>query len=170
MVCPDICPREQISADPEVSPGPIGGAEEICRGAYDPMHFKKGRLKNSFIRPNDLLAGKLSVWRLSQPVELEDLVEILSGFNPPENHLQMIRSSLADDIRNLSIASRDGRVFSVIDDCTAFPDGGKHPAHAVIAICEALEPHTLSKESPLFEEIRNKIHLAFATSVWERAA
>lgn len=175
MLCPEICPREQGSADPEVSPGPIAGDEEICRGAYDPMHFKREKLKSSFIRANDLLEGKLSVWRVATPPResagLDDIVKILEGFAPTDNKLYQVKACTAESVRKLSIATRSGRVFSVIDDCVAYPDGGKHPAHAVIAICEKLEPEKMTKDSELFEEIRNKIHLAFsANTKWAVAA
>ncbi len=137
------------------------------------MHFSKGKLKNSFIRSNHLLAGELSVWRLSDPphngANLDQIVDILEGFSPQENHLQQVKACTVEDVRNLSIPANPGRVFSVIDNCEAYPNGGKHLAHAVIAICEKLNPGSISKDSKLFEEIRNKIHLAFAACTkWER--
>jgi hypothetical protein len=169
MPCDNLCVREQVSADPGVSHGPVAGGEELCRGAYDPMHFKKAKLKNSFIKSKDLLNGHLSVWRLGDPAGLgiQEIANILGDFSPAENRLGEIKTCTAEAIRGLTIFGHDGRVFSVIDNCEAYADGRKHRSHAVVAICRELNPQQMMAESPIFEEIRNKIYLAFeATTKW----
>lgn len=175
MSCATNCASEQVSQD-EVSPGPVGDLEYVCRAAYGKkMHYNaSGRLRPSFVKNNDLLSGSLSVWRRhsGSEEELTTIRGIVSGYAPAESSLYDMFGALAKDIRAVRSAQKpDTQALHVYDDCRTDNNGGKHPNHAVIAICSDCDPSALSSESLLYIEIRDElVKLLKQTVVWSLPA
>lgn len=166
MACEVSCPLEQNSRDP-ASPGVVDDQETICRGAFGKKaHYNSSGVKPTFIRDRDLLLGELSVWRLNH----SDIDEIRSELNarPPEgNTLWDLFGVSASAIRNIRTPSWNGRVISVLDDCRIDDMGGKHPAHAVLGICQSLNLGPDDKASPVYVEIRETlVQLLKAGVIW----
>jgi hypothetical protein len=164
MVCEVECPLEQVSRDP-ASPGVVEDHEVVCRGAFGKRaHYNSLGVKPNFIRDRDLLLGELSVWRLS----FADISEIRNELDkrPPEgNTLWDIFGINASSIRAIRVPSWEGRVISVLDDCRVDTEGGKHPAHAALAICQSLNLGPEDKSSPLYVEIRDELARLFKSTV-----
>ncbi len=135
--CIEACPYEVKTQDAR-SPGVIGAEEVIFRGSYDPMHYPKGKLKGSFIKNVDLLNGQLSVWRAFSPAgcTTEDIIRIVSQSGPNDNKLAAVHGATAKQIRSLMTAETKQRLFCVIDETDVDDQGGFHPAHAHIKICD----------------------------------
>ncbi len=138
------------------SPGPIQDDERICRGGFDPMHYTKGKPKNSIIRADDLLTGSLSVWRggTGDQPDFDLAVAQISKTVPAEQNLRSVFAPIAAEIRDIQL-DEPGRVFYVVDDCSTDENGGFHVLHAGIKICPSL--NIASKEDDLF--LKAKGHL-----------
>lgn len=122
------------------SPGLIADGETVCRGAFDPVHFNKSGLKEAFIRPAHLLAGELSIWRISRDPDfgIESARERLEAAKPEAHTLKQILAAEVGRIRSIRLESIEGdsakRAFCVVDDCTTTAEGGWHPLHAAIKL------------------------------------
>ena len=86
--CVGDCPLEAVQQDAR-SAGAVEGDEQICRGAYDPLHFKKAILQTSIVKGKDLYEGTLSVWRASEKANfsLADVFAICEQSGPPKQTL-----------------------------------------------------------------------------------
>ena len=136
MSCPAHCPREMVSQH-EASPGPVHDDERIFRAGYNPMHYNKGKPKNSLIRKSDLLTGTLSFWRVPDPDSDHQKQELQAQLErcPPGQSIGAVYAPTAREVRDISLQDI-GRVFSVVDDCEVDGDGGYHPQHCGVRICE----------------------------------
>ena len=134
--CLGQCPLEAVEQDNR-SAGTVEDAELVCRAAYDPTHFKKGKLQTSIVRAGDLLAGTLSVWRVSEKANftLTDAVKICASSGPSSATLSEVRALVVKEIRDARRPEVAGRLFCVIDETDTDDEGGNHPAHAHIRIC-----------------------------------
>lgn len=131
--CLGGCPREQQQQD-NVSLGIIADNEVISRGGfYSSGVDKKGKIRPSLIRKSDLKIGQCSVWRMSPPGLTPDvLIPLLKASRA--DPLLVLASTTAQKIREVTLVS-GGRAFCVVDECDCDQEGGKHPAHAHIALC-----------------------------------
>lgn len=158
MACIHGCFDEAEQLDP-VSPGPIANEEVLCRGAFGKKaHYNSSGVKPAFIRNNDLLAGTLSVWRRHDDTQ-QEIDEIRSQHQPPEgNALWDIFGAAGGDIRAIRVSSEPTvQALHAYDDCRIDDRGGKHPKHAVLAICQAFSPGTLTKDDLVYVEIRDAL-------------
>lgn len=166
--CESDCPDENQQQD-DVSPGPIDNGEVLCRGAYGKQaHYNSSGVKPAFIRDRDLLAGALSIWRLTGDSEADanEVRQILAGNAPPPNALWDIFGATAKDIRDIRPPSHPTmQVLHAYDDCSIDDYGGKHPKHGVIALCSETHPAELAKDSPLYVEIRDELFLCLKKNV-----
>ncbi len=148
------CAREEVTQDPH-SPGPVRNVERIARGAYSPNHGnpRTGNIKPSVIPRNDLLEDRLSVWRLEHEgvgVSPADLINILNA-NPEENKtLFMLLWATAKSIREIKYSEQNLAALCVLDECDTDFEGGKHSAHAHIALTTTLK--ALTEASPDAED------------------
>lgn len=161
MTCTSLCPNEKIQQD-EASPGPVQNDEKICRAAYGKtMHYNNsGKVRPSFVKNNDLLAGSLSVWRRFSNTESElgDITKTLSETGPSDATLYDLFSAETGRVREIRVTTLPAiQALHVFDDCRTDESGGKHPNHAVVAICRELKPESLSKDSPEYLEIRDEL-------------
>lgn len=158
--CEGMCPLEAVQQDAR-SVGIVGDAEIICRAAYDPMHFKKGKIQSSVVKADDLFAGTLSVWRVSEKANttLGNVVSICQSYGPANTTLGEVRGIVVKEIRDARRPEIEGRLYCVIDETDTDENGGSHPAHAHIRICSALMKSISSKDDINFQSI--KAHLAF---------
>jgi hypothetical protein len=166
MTCEQECPLEQETQD-DVSPGVVQDEETLCRGAFGKKaHYNSSGVKPALIRDRDFLAGELSVWRLGVAT-LDEVVEQIGKQPPPENALWDVFGITASAVRAIRVPGRAGRVVSVIDDCRVDDAGGKHPAHAVLAVCRSLNLSLADKGSPSYVEIREELYrLLILSVVW----
>lgn len=159
MTCQGNCSRELTQCDP-ISPGPVQDGEMIARGAFDPTHgeAKKGNIRPSIVPKKDLFADKLSVWRLGDvpQIPVKELVERLKTESGART-LYAIVSVQAGDIRQIKVEVDKARALCVLDECDTDHDGGKHPAHAHVALCSSvrasLDPGEVGLSSPVFIQI-----------------
>lgn len=156
--CSDGCPKEALSIDVR-SVGVIEDDELICRASYDPMHYPRGRLQNSFVKAVDLFNGQLSVWRASAKTGLSpsDVAQIVAHSGPPDNTLKAMHAVPAGLIRSERALNSTGRLFCVVDETDIDDQGGSHPAHAHIAICEVQMATIDSRENVLFEYAKQRL-------------
>ena len=152
---PDPLGLESQSQDHR-SPGLVSDDERICRGGFDPMHYAKGKPKNSIIRADDLLTGSLSVWRggVGSQVDFDLAVFEIAKSAPAGQSLKSVFAPNASEIRDIQLGE-PGRVFYVVDDCATDGEGGHHVLHAGIRICPQLKIE--SKEDDRF--LQAKSHL-----------
>lgn len=150
------------------SPSLVGEAELVCRGAFSPMHYKKGgRLKPSFIRASELLEGSLSVWRggiTGNDGGFVDAVDRIRAGVPPDNDLEAVFGPAAAEIRDIEIEGKE-RVFYVVDDCATDDNGGYDQLHAGVKLCPNLGVQTTDDE--LFSLAKNQLLRVF--SAFKRA-
>jgi len=154
--CAANCPPEQ---EPQhaMSPGLVLDEEDIVRGAFSPMHRTgTGSVKLGAIRNKDLLAGKLSVWRVSPAARtsLDDVYELISDRMPQDNKMLALLKASAGDLRKITDAKSGARALCVVDECETDADGGAHPAHAHIAICRCLRNNISTAEDTVFTGIK----------------
>ena len=165
--CVGVCPREQVQLDP-ISIGAIGDDEFVARGAFYPSHTDKaGKVTNQLFKKSDLLQGTGSVWRVA-PVGrfLDELIPELEA-SRPNNPLKKVLAVKVGKIRGLMLAA-GGREFSVVDECDSDINGGKHPAHAHIAICKAAIAGVAGIEDPIVIQAHRDLLLLFRNgAVWE---
>lgn len=171
MPCAEKCANEHESHD-EVSPGPVEDREFVCRAAFGKaMHYNaSGKVKTSFVKNGDLLSGSLSVWRrrTAGDEEITTIQGIVAGYSPQNNILYDLFGALAEDVRAVRAPLKpETQALHIYDDCRTDNNGGKHPNHAVIAICSECEPGELTSESLLYIEIRDElVKLLKKTTVW----
>lgn len=132
------CVREQTPQHPN-SPGVVTDPEVVCRGAYDPIHFnKKGALRAAVVRPKDLIAGELSVWRRDRDPNfgLDGVKGELEKAAADGHELRLILGATAEAIRaiRLEALGQNQRIFCVLDDCRTDEKGGWHPEHATVTL------------------------------------
>ena len=154
------CPLEAVQQDSR-SVGAVEDAEIILRAAYDPLHFKKGKLQSSIVRATDLFDGTLSVWRVSEKAEftLADGVAACGERGPVGQTLREVRGLVVKEVRDARRPEMTGRIFCVIDETDTDMCGGSHPAHAHIRICATIMKHVGSRDDPTF--LIAKSHLGF---------
>nr|WP_295888658.1 hypothetical protein [uncultured Devosia sp.] len=138
------------------SPGLVADEEIVCRGACDPMHYDKGRVKGSVIKANDLLNGTLSVWRggTGNNGEYQAAVDKIAATVPNGQKLKEVFAPLASAIRDIAIEGKP-RVFYVIDDCQVDNVGGSDPLHGGVKLCPDLGVQ--SKEDEIFSLAKNQL-------------
>lgn len=164
MTCPDICPLEQATRD-TASPGPVGAGELIARAAFSPSagEAQKRKIRTGLVARRDLFADQLSVWRLagvSPLIPLSDLIDRMIA-EQGDRRLFAVVWAEASQIRKLQRPSDGSRALCLLDECTCDQVGGKHPAHAHIAICQSIRSQpSFNGESEDFIQIcRDLSHL-----------
>lgn len=137
--CMAQCPREQRQQDSR-SAGRVQDLEVICRAAYDPIAFKKGKITSQIIRSKDLFDGTLSVWRLSNEAKtsLDSIVAICENNVPRDNELRELRGITAAEIRQARRPEIEGQLFCVVDETDTDEHDGSHPAHGHIKVCASI--------------------------------
>lgn len=162
MACADTCP-ESCSQDPEISPGPVEDVERVARGAYTPMHGVPSNIRASFVRKKDLKAGTLSVWRISEKTDfdLPKLHARLMEVGPDNNNLAGFYSAHVEELRAVIEEISRIRAFCIKDECDIDDSGGKHPAHAHIAICKCLSGDGSFYDTPQFEKVADRLIAIF---------
>lgn len=156
--CPEVCPREEESQD-SASPGVIADEELIARGAFHPSHgnVRTGNIRPTLIPRPHLFAGEGSVWRVSsQGVSLDYLVERLRASR--EDPLFAIVAVPAREIRDIRLGIDGPRAFSVVDECVCDADGGRHPAHGHVALCNFQKTAGMAVDSPEFIEAHRALN------------
>jgi hypothetical protein len=168
MSCEDgICPLEQVQLDNR-SVGPVEDDELLYRGAFDPLHYlKNGQVRPAFIRESDIVAGTLSVWRVSRQSGLNTTTALPLITAPAGNTLRAVFAAKVGDVRATKIFGVEGRSFCVIDETNTDTKGNFHPAHAHISPCRS-ELLPLSQDAPeKADELRLMLRLLFTSSpVW----
>lgn len=157
--CQETCPYEQTSMDAR-SYGAVNDNERVVRASYDPMHYKGDKLKASFVRNDDLLNGQLSVWRLhgSHGTESATVREILTASGPSGHALRGFHSASVSQIR--AVKGSDGsRLFCVVDEVETGDDGGFHPAHAHIRLCDSVRAQIEHVGDAKFVEAKEQLVL-----------
>jgi hypothetical protein len=168
MCCGRDCPLETVKQH-SGSPGVISDDERVSRGAYGPtLHYRKGRITNALIRNNDLVAGRLSVWRLGPGagLDIEALTQILSRLAPAGQYLKSIKAVSVQRIRQIT-ASNQTRSACVLDECQTDDRGGEHPAHAHISPCR--HAPQLTVDDPNFQRLKSCLLDLFtepASEIW----
>lgn len=122
------------------------------------MHYNGNKIRPSFVKSNDLLAGSLSVWRMQKntEAELSEIKSVLTSSGPAGASLYDLFTATAGRVRDIRVTDQPTQpALHVYDDCRTDDNGGKHPLHAVVAICNAFDPANLEKDSPTFLEIRD---------------
>lgn len=162
--CVTVCPLEAQPS--EGSPGTVSDDELLVRVAWM-SHFKKGVLKNSFIKNDDLLQGQLSVWRRNLIAESspEDVADVLIAKSNGRTDLHSVLAASAADIRAIHL---DGaRALCVVDDMDT--GAGPDPAHAVIKMCDRFAG--IENDAPEFLQIRTELQHLLKQGVFvQRAA
>jgi hypothetical protein len=158
--CHKDCPLEAEQADHR-SVGVVDDDELIIRAAYDPAHFKKGKLQNSIIRAKDLLAGTLSVWRVSEKsgIDVAAAVKICKENRPLGQSLAEVRGVAVGELRAARRPEINGRLFCVVDETDTDEGEGSHPAHAHVRVCQQLMEVIHDGQDEVF--IMVKSHLTF---------
>jgi hypothetical protein len=131
------------------------------------MHYKNnGRVKNSIVKNSDLLAGRLSIWRLSKlaGTDLATVEEQLLEHAPEGQELSEALCTRAGEIRAIRIAQRAGQSLCVLDECEVDEEGNAHPAHAHIALCEQILKVVSGRDDPLFQQLKNELVRQFLSA------
>lgn len=158
--CQVNCPKELKSQD-AASFGVVEDEEQIVRAALSPRHVKSQRIKAALIPKNHLFEGHLSVWRYGgRGIPHNALVERLGTV--PDQELFALCGLKAGQIRGIKVGT--SRALSVVDECECDRDGGKHEAHAHIALCKTLIAAGMSKEDALFEQTRQELYALFKSN------
>ncbi len=153
--CSSQCRYEAESCDPDCSPGPVEDNEFLCRGAFNPRHFKKDKLQPSFIPKKELAESRLSVYRESNKVAFsrEAVIDQIRKTGSADQSLESVLSAEVLRIRAISAPGVTGRALCVRDECECDREGSKHPAHAHIAICEMSFPAPVDQQTDIFLQI-----------------
>ncbi|HVY51328.1 MAG TPA: hypothetical protein VHA07_07150, partial [Devosia sp.] len=160
MTRPDPDGLESVSQH-DGSPGVVRDDELMCRGAFDPMHYERGKVRSSFIKNGDLLAGELSVWRGGTVRHSDDYitaVQKIREHGPSGHSLRDIFSPSAGAIRDIRLDGHE-RVFYVIDDCRTDKDGAWDQLHAAIKIALGLK--VASREDDLYVRAKAELRRVF---------
>lgn len=169
--CDRACPHECKPRHP-ISPGTVDDVETICRGASEPMHYNKGKIKNSVIKNSDLLTGALSVWRVSERsgATMQEVVQQIQSSVPQPNQLKELLGAAAGAIRAIGTGAGAPRALCILDDCAINAKGDAHPAHAHIALCERLTRSGISKDHEEFQSIKRDLLTLWKKSprVWPK--
>lgn len=164
--CVGVCPLEAEQTD-QRSVGIIGDQEIICRAAYNPIAFKKGKLTGAIVRAGDLFAGTLSVWRYAEKASttLPCIIGICQSNTPERNSLAEIRGVTAYAIRNVTSPEVEGRLFCVVDETDTDDNDGSHPAHAHIKICAKQMQNVTSRDDLIFRTAKERLVFLFKQDV-----
>ncbi|GGN51448.1 hypothetical protein GCM10011349_24020 [Novosphingobium indicum] len=151
------CALEATQQDAR-SAGTVDDVELICRAAYSPFHFKKGKIQASIIKANDLFAGTLSVWRASEKANcsVQDVAGICAALAPKENTTEL-RALTAQRIRAAARPDIGGRLFCVVDETDTDDQGGSHPAHAHIKVCSGVLAGAVDTNDPKFQIAKSEL-------------
>lgn len=151
------CALEATQQDAR-SAGVIEDVELICRAAYNPFHFRRGKIQTSIVRAGDLLAGKLSVWRASEKANcsVEEVARICEALAPDENTTEL-RALTAERIRTAARPEIAGRLFCVVDETDTDEQGGSHPAHAHIKVCVGVLAGATDTTDPNFQIAKSEL-------------
>ncbi|NWG26608.1 MAG: hypothetical protein HXY30_19685 [Pseudorhodoplanes sp.] len=77
-----------------------------------------------------------------------------------------IRGVAAKEIRRFEVSDR--RAVSLLDECVMDRNGNRHPAHAHIAICEAVKA-AIHRDDDTFIAIQEGLKLLFEPGIhWQR--
>lgn len=170
--CIEVCHCEAESQDPAMSPGPVHDGEILCRGGYNPLHGPAPRIKDSFIRKLDLAAGQLSVYRWSEFARF-DLAQVVNQLTrcPPRgretNSLGAVFCASAGALRSIRSPDNEGRAVCIRDECVSDATGGKHPAHAHVALCSVEFPPETDLNSEEFKQVWSEVLRLFrAWQAW----
>lgn len=160
MSCGAICQYEQSARDAR-SHGPVQGEEQIYRGSYSPRHYTGGKLRGSFLQNSALLKGELSVWRAGGKHETsrEEVTAILEQAAGGQT-LEQLHSASASDIRQLTNQAGN-RLFCVVDDVETDDQGGFHPAHAHIRLCDLIRDKITGAEDTEFLAAKEALRQLF---------
>jgi hypothetical protein len=155
--CALACALEGQQQDPH-SIGIISNDEPIARGAYDPSHGKAATLNisNGIITNKDLIAGTVSVYRISpQGISVDDLIPLLKGARKDAN-LFAISAASAAKIRAIKRDNGD-RALCVLDECDCDQEGNKHTAHAHISLCRRYAANGVDQNDPEYAQIKRDL-------------
>ncbi|MBB3972507.1 hypothetical protein [Hansschlegelia beijingensis] len=150
-----LCEIEREQRD-QLSPGPVACEERIARGAFAPSagDARKARISLGIVAKRDLFGDQLSVWRLAGDpprVRLDELAERLRR-EEAQRTLFAIVWALAQEIRAIRLMGE--KALCVLDECDTDHNGGKHPAHAHIAISPGFRAKfQLTSESSEFQQL-----------------
>jgi hypothetical protein len=130
------------------------------------MHMRRSNVAPNFLPKSHLTAGKLSVYRLSNKAAFskDDVTSEIQKISKPGNSLAKVLGPQVGDIRNIRVDGIEGRVFCVRDECDTDDNGGKHHAHAHIALCERSFPAPIDKESDDFKQAYADLSTLFRAS------
>ena len=117
----------------------VVGHERLLLASYSPLHTdKNGNVTTALIRTEDLIDGKLSVWRSPRFEDIEGpAVDYFTENGPAKHEFHQLLSPSADQVRSLQ-NDRGQRLFCVVDDKDA--GAGMHEAHAAIRLCSVVFP------------------------------
>ena len=155
--CAIACPREGTPQDLK-SAGIIDNDEVILRASYDPMHWRTGRVANSFVRAEDLFKGELSVWRSSMKsgLSLADVFSIAKRLGPNGQVVKQLHGPTAQQIRDI-VCDQGHRLFCVVDETETDGLGGFHHAHAHIRICDGKRASMADTKDVMFQAARERL-------------
>lgn len=168
--CAQDCPREASQQD-SASDGPVGATEVIARGLYEPSHgsVKKFKIRPSAVPAAHLVAGELSVWRIS--LDGFDTADLRARLEADKPGLFGILGVKASDVRKIPYGSSGHRAFCVVDECECDAEGNKHPKHAHIALCKGLAADGAGPEADDFIAAHRDLSELFkAMRLWQAAA
>lgn len=125
-----------------MSPGPVKGAEPLCRGIYsNHIKNKAGDIEKSWLKKRDLVSAAASVWRQDHIGTLDQVVELLQARARTGATLERVVTLTADQIRSIQTPGR-ARTFCVLDDTN---EGEKHHlAHATVGCCKSVPSEDLN--------------------------
>ena len=160
----------------EHSPGVVEDGEGVCRGAFDPIHYNKGGIRAAFVRPGQLLAGELSIWRFqrSPTFGLPEAHAQIEAAKSEGHTLRQILAARAEVIRKFEVRTGElepgRRAFCVVDDCTTTEEGGWHSEHAVVRLADHAD-FEWTAESDAFTAAKEGLLAIFKQSIiWPPAA
>lgn len=95
-----------------------------------------------------------------------EISQTLSETGPSDATLYDLFSAETGRVREIRVTTLPAiQALHVFDDCRTDESGGKHPNHAVVAICRELKPESLSKDSPEYLEIRDELVKLFKQNI-----
>jgi hypothetical protein len=135
--CPIPCLNEAIIRGGP-SPGPIGDEERVCRAGKEPMHYKKnGKVNGSLIQNKELVAGRLSVWRIDafDDFTLDSVVAEVQSKLPCGHLVKDIFAVKAKVVRAISVKE----------------------VHAAISLCAERKKRGIDKDHEGFQGIKERL-------------
>lgn len=170
--CSGACPFESSQMD-DRSPGPVESDEFVVRASNAPRHYNKsGTLSSSVIRGADLLNGTLSVWRVSNKngfsladassqVQADCDAQNVKQSDPKKKQVvKALHPLKVADLRAMRTEDQSSRLFCVIDECETDAEGGFHPAHAHIRLCDNVREGITSTEDDAFGFAKRALFMA----------